>query len=66
MEVTLSYENNLTNPTSLDIINSWDRNKYPNFMKYLESKQYRKFKENFNGKENRNSIVEQKESEEEN
>jgi len=35
----------LTGPTSSDIIKSWDRQKYPSFMDYLDSEEYEKWLE---------------------
>lgn len=37
----------LTIPTSQDIINSWNRNKYPSFQDYLDSEEYEEWKEKY-------------------
>jgi hypothetical protein len=40
-------ESSLTEPSSKDIIDSWNRKKYASFQDYLNSEEYQEWKENF-------------------
>ena len=43
-------KNKLTKIPNKDIIDSWDRTRFPSFIKYLQSDKYKKFVEEYRKK----------------